>query len=88
MYAFGLEDFTYDGNGNLTTSTYYSNLGGQLIAELSGPPNAQTTNLFMTDALGSVLALAAFSNTAGVGSRREMALFLVSAILARIPCID
>ncbi len=66
VYAFGVEEYTYDGSGNLTTSTHYYSLGGQLIAELTGPPTGQSTNFFMTDALGSVLAT--FSNTAGTAA--------------------
>ncbi len=66
VYAFGVEEYTYDGSGNLTTSTHYYLLGGQLIAELTGPPTGQSTNFFMTDALGSVLAT--FSNTAGAAA--------------------
>jgi RHS repeat-associated protein len=66
VYAFGLDEYHYDGSGNLQNSTHYYTLGGQLIAELSGPPNAETTNFFLTDALGSVLAT--FSNTAGAAS--------------------
>jgi RHS repeat-associated protein len=66
VYAFGLEEYTYDGSGTLTTSTHYYLLGGHLLAELSGPPTNQTTNVFMTDALGSVLAT--FSNTAGAAA--------------------
>jgi hypothetical protein len=61
VYAFGLDEYQYDGSGTLQNSTHYYTLGGSLLGELSGPPNAQTTNFFLTDALGSVLAT--FSNT-------------------------
>jgi YD repeat-containing protein len=61
VYAFGIDEYHYDGSGNLQSSTHYYTLGGQLLAELSGPPNAETTNFFLTDALGGVLAT--FSNT-------------------------
>lgn len=59
VYAFGSEEYTYDGTGNLQSSTHYYSLGGQLIGALNG----SSTNLFLTDTLGSVLE--AFSNTAG-----------------------
>jgi RHS repeat-associated protein len=66
VYAFGVEEYQYDGTGKLQNSTHYYTLGGSLLGELTGPPNAETTNFFMTDALGSVLAT--FSNTAGAAS--------------------
>jgi YD repeat-containing protein len=66
VYAFGVEEYQYDGTGKLQSSTHYYTLGGSLLADLSGPPNAETTNFFLTDALGSVLAT--FSNTAGAAS--------------------
>lgn len=59
VYAFGSEEYTYDGTGNLQSSTHYYSLGGQLVGALTGT----STNLFLTDALGSVLE--SFSNIAG-----------------------
>jgi RHS repeat-associated protein len=59
-YPFSSEEHTYSGTGTLQSSIYYYRLGGRLIGDLTGSP-AQT-NLFLTDALGSVLAT--FSNTA------------------------
>jgi hypothetical protein len=59
-YPFGSEEQTYSGTGTLQSSIYYYTLGGRLVGELSSP--ASQTNLFLTDALGSVLAT--FSNTA------------------------
>lgn len=62
-YAFGLEEHTYSGTGTLQSNTYYYSLGGRLIGDLTGSSSPLSTNLFFTDALGSVLAT--FSNTAG-----------------------
>ncbi|MHB8595880.1 MAG: RHS repeat-associated core domain-containing protein [Ktedonobacteraceae bacterium] len=59
VYAFGSEEYTYDGTGNLQSSTHYYSLGGQLVGALTGT----STNLFLTDALGSVLE--SLSNIAG-----------------------
>jgi YD repeat-containing protein len=73
VYAFGIDEYHYDGSGNLQNSTHYYTLGGSLLAELSGPPNAETTNFFLTDALGSVLAT--FSNTAGAATMLGTQLF-------------
>jgi len=61
VYAFGLEEYSYDGSGNLQSSTHYYSLAGHLIGELTGS-GTPTTSFFMTDALGSILAT--FSNTA------------------------
>ena len=60
VYAFGLEEHTYtfDGSGNPTgqTQTYYYSLGGSLLGALEVNGSSSTTNYFLTDALGSVLA--------------------------------
>ncbi len=62
VYAFGLEEHSYSSNGTLQNNTYYYSLNGRLIGELTGL-TTQTTNIFLTDPLGSVVAT--FSNTAG-----------------------
>jgi RHS repeat-associated protein len=62
-YPFGAEEHTYSGTGTLQSNTYYYSLGGRLIGELTGSPTPLNTSIFLTDALGSVLAT--FSNTAG-----------------------
>ena len=59
VYAFGAEEYSYDGSGNLQSSTHYYDMGGRLIGELTGG-GTQSTDLFLTDALGSVLTT--FSN--------------------------
>ncbi|HVB20329.1 MAG TPA: RHS repeat-associated core domain-containing protein, partial [Ktedonobacteraceae bacterium] len=59
VYAFGAEEYTYDGSGNLQSSTHYYDMGGRLIGELTGG-GTPSTDLFLTDALGSVLTT--FSN--------------------------
>jgi RHS repeat-associated protein len=56
IYAFGLEEYDYDGSGNLTSSTHYYTLGGRLIGELQQSGSTSTTNYFLTDNLGSVMA--------------------------------
>jgi len=62
VYAFGLEEYQYSGTGTLQNQTYYYSLGGRLVGELTGLTTL-TTNVILTDALGSVMA--AFSNTVG-----------------------
>ncbi len=62
VYAFGLEEHSYSANGTLQNNTYYYSLNGRLIGELTGL-STQTTNILLTDPLGSVIAT--FSNTAG-----------------------
>ncbi len=59
VYAFGSEEYTYNGTGTLQSSTHYYSLGGQLVGALTGT----STNMFLTDALGSVLE--SLSNIAG-----------------------
>ncbi len=61
-YAFGLEEHLYGATGINTGNTYYYTLGGRLIGALTGITTF-TTQFFLTDALGSVLAT--FSATAG-----------------------
>src|SRR6266702_4756913 len=53
VYAFGLEEHLYSGSGVLQSNgnTYYYSLGGMLVGESTGT----NTNMFLTDALGSVL---------------------------------
>ena len=51
VYAFGLEEHRYSGSGVNQGNTYYYTLGGMLIGEFDGA----TTNMFLTDALGSVI---------------------------------
>jgi RHS repeat-associated protein len=67
VYAFGLEEHSYQyaGSGTSLTptgNTYYYDLGGQLLGTLSGT-TTQSTSFLLTDALGSVVA--SISNTAG-----------------------
>src|SRR5258708_2190655 len=64
VYAFGLEEHLYSGTGTSQGNTYYYSLAGRLIGELTG--TTPKTNIFLTDALGSVLAT--FSNTAGTAA--------------------
>ncbi|MFL5627889.1 MAG: RHS repeat-associated core domain-containing protein, partial [Ktedonobacteraceae bacterium] len=64
VYAFGLEEHLYSGNGTSQGNTYYYSLAGRLIGELTG--TTPKTNIFLTDPLGSVLAT--FSNTAGAAA--------------------
>ena len=61
VYPFGNE-YTYDGSGTFQSSTHYYTLAGRLIGELTANPG-QNTNIFLTDALGSVIAT--FSNVVG-----------------------
>jgi YD repeat-containing protein len=49
--AFGLEEHQYSGSGVNQGNTYYYGLGGQLIGESMG----NSTNMFLTDGLGSVI---------------------------------
>jgi len=63
VYAFGLEEHLYNGSGVNQGNTYYYSLGGLLIGEFDGT----NTNMFLTDALGSVLeTISAASNSAAV----------------------
>lgn len=62
VYAFGLDEDHYDGAGNGQGSTHYYSLGGRQIGELKG----SATYLFLTDALGSILAtLSSVQGSAG-----------------------
>ena len=65
VYAFGLEEYQYSGTGTLQNATYYYSLGGRLVGELTGLTTL-TTNVILTDALGSVMA--AFSNAVGAAT--------------------
>src|SRR5216683_2210910 len=63
VYAFGLEEHLYNGSGVHQSDTYYYSLGGMLIGESTG----SNTNMFLTDALGSVLeTISATANSAAV----------------------
>ena len=63
VYAFGLEEHLYSGSGVHQSDTYYYNLGGMLIGEFDGT----NTNMFLTDALGSVIeTISAAPNSAAV----------------------
>jgi RHS repeat-associated protein len=66
VYAFGLEEYHYDGSGTLQSSTHYYTLAGRLLGELQVNGSTQTTNFFLSDGLGSVLGV--FSNTANSAS--------------------
>lgn len=52
VYAFGLEEYVYDGAGNAQSNLHYYYLGGRLLGSSSGT----STQFFVTDALGSVLS--------------------------------
>jgi hypothetical protein len=63
VYAFGLEEHRYSGSGVTQGNTYYYNLKGMLIGEFDGTH----TNMFLTDALGSVIeTISAAANSASV----------------------
>ncbi len=63
VYAFGLEEHLYSGSGVNQGNTYYYLLGGMLVGESTG----SGTNMFLTDALGSVLeTISATANSATV----------------------
>ncbi len=63
VYAFGLEEHLYSGSGVHQSDTYYYNLGGMLVGEST----SSGTNMFLTDALGSVIeTISATANTAAV----------------------
>jgi RHS repeat-associated protein len=73
VYAFGLEEYQYDGSGNPQSSTHYYSLAGRLIAELQTQGSTSTTTCFVTDDLGSILL--ALSNTAGSATLLSNQLF-------------
>ncbi|MDQ2903873.1 MAG: hypothetical protein M3Y81_10000 [Chloroflexota bacterium] len=62
VYAFGLEEHAYTSSGVSQSNTHYYTLAGHLIGTLTG----SSTQLVLTDALGSVLST--FSNTTGSAS--------------------
>src|SRR6266851_6717446 len=65
VYAFGLEEHLYSGSGvhQSNGDTYYYMLGGMLVGESTGT----NTNMFLTDALGSVIeTISATANSAAV----------------------
>jgi len=62
VYAFGLEEYHYDGSSNLQSSTHYYTLAGRLLGELQVNGSTQSTTYFLSDGLGSILGV--FSNTA------------------------
>lgn len=66
VYAFGLEEYHYDGSGNLQSSTHYYTLAGRLLGELQVNGSTATTTFFLSDGLGSVLGV--FSNAANSAS--------------------
>jgi RHS repeat-associated protein len=62
VYALGLQEFQYNGNGTNvggTSNTYYYTLGGMLIGKFDGT----NTTFFINDGLGSIVS--SFSNTTG-----------------------
>ncbi len=69
VYAFGLEEHSYTGSGTLLSSTYYYSLVGKLIGAL----DSSGTTLYLTDALGSLLA--SFSNTANSAALKSNQLY-------------
>ena len=63
VYAFGLEEHRYSGSGVHQSDNYYYSLGGVLVGESTG----SGTNMFLTDALGSVIeTISATANSATV----------------------
>jgi hypothetical protein len=65
VYAFGTEEHRYSGSGVLQVNgnTYYYMLGGMLVGESDGT----NINMFLTDALGSVIeTISATANSAAV----------------------
>ncbi|GCF07609.1 RHS repeat-associated core domain-containing protein [Dictyobacter arantiisoli] len=62
VYAFGLEEHTYDSSGNATGNTYYYSLGGHLLGKSDGT----TTQFYLTDGLGSVVET--MTNTANAAT--------------------
>ena len=63
VYAFGIEEHLYSGNGISTSNLYYYPLDGKLI----GSTNGTSTQFYLTDALGSVLeSFSDIANTASV----------------------
>jgi len=59
VYAFGTEEHLYSGAGVNQGNTYYYTLAGHLVGETTN----SSTNMFLTDALGSVITT--ISATAG-----------------------
>jgi len=63
VYAFGLEEHSYNGSGGHLSDIYYYSLGGMLVGEST----SSGTNMFLTDALGSVIeTISAAPNSAAV----------------------
>jgi RHS repeat-associated protein len=56
VYAFGLEEYDYDGSGNLSGSLHYYSLNGRLIGVLKQMKNSSGKDFLFEDELGSVLA--------------------------------
>ncbi|GCE17674.1 hypothetical protein [Dictyobacter kobayashii] len=62
VYAFGLEEHTYNSTGTATGATYYYTLGGHLLGKTDGT----NTQFYLTDSLGSVVET--FTNTANAAT--------------------
>jgi len=63
VYAFGLEEHLYSSSGVHQSDIYYYMLGGMLVGEST----SSGTNMFLTDALGSVIeTISATANSAMV----------------------
>src|SRR5713226_9098559 len=63
VYAFGLEEHLYSSSGVHQSDIYYYMLGGMLVGEAT----SSGTNMFLTDALGSVIeTISATANSAMV----------------------
>ncbi|MGB8346061.1 MAG: RHS repeat-associated core domain-containing protein, partial [Ktedonobacteraceae bacterium] len=56
VYAFGLEEYDYDGSGNLSGSLHYYSLNGRLIGVLKQTGQTSGKDFLFEDELGSVLA--------------------------------
>lgn len=68
IYAFGVEEHTYNSTGTNQSNQYYYALSGRLIGELT---STGTTTFFLTDALGSVLSsFNAIANTAAINGNQ------------------
>jgi len=65
VYAFGLEEYQYNGTGTLQNATHYYSLGGRLIGALTGLSSLVTV-FFLSDALGNLQAT--FNNTQGAAA--------------------